>query len=155
MDKCPLLDPSIIAENNYPLEPTYAFSSSGRRTADYMFSKGCFRHCDFCMAGCQVGNHVTCIDYDQVEKQLQVFKQYGISEIIVQDDAFIFKAKSHLVRILGLMKKHGFYWQNNGGIDFELLDDFVTEKFIQYNREGKGKITALYVLLIRASGIKG
>lgn len=145
MDKFPLLDPSIISQCQYPLEPTYAYTSFGRRTSDFMFSKGCFRHCDFCMAGCQTGNHVTCIDYERIDEQLQIFKNYGIEELIVQDDAFIFKPKTHLVRVLGLMKKHGFYWQNNGGLDFELLDDFVTEQFIDYNRHGHGRITALYI----------
>jgi len=145
MKQFPFLDPSIIKDCEYDREPNYAFSSSGRKTVDYMFSKGCFRHCEFCMAGCQKGNHVTCIDYQKVDKQLEIFKESGIEEIIVQDDAFIFKPKTHLVEILRLMKKHGFYWQNNGGIDFELLDDFVTDQFIRYNKIGKGRITALYI----------
>lgn len=145
MSEFPLLDPSIIAGCGYSNEPNYAFSSSGRKTVDYMFSKGCFRHCEFCVAGCQKGNHVTCIDYQRVDKQLQMFKASGFKEIVVQDDAFIFKPKNHLVKILGLMKKHGFWWQNNGGIDFELLDDFVTEQFIRYNKGGEGRITALYI----------
>ena len=145
MDKFPLLDPSIIGGCEYPVGPNYAFDSSGRKTVDYMFSKGCFRHCEFCMAGCQKGNHVTCIDYQRIEEQLEIFKADGIKEIIVQDDAFIFKPKTHLVEVLRLMKKHGFYWQNNGGLDFELLDDFVTDQFIRYNNEGEGRITALYI----------
>lgn len=149
MDKFPLLDPSIIEENNYPLDPTYAYTSSGRKTIDYMFSRGCFRRCDFCVAGSQKGNHLTQTEYDKIDKQLKIFWDYGIREIIVQDDAFIPAQKeqaiSHLKKILGMMKKYGFYWQNNGGIDFELLNDEVTDLFIKYNQEGEGKITALYV----------
>jgi len=37
------------------------------------------------------------------------------------------------------------YWQNNGGVEFEALDDFVTEQLIEYNRTGEGRVTALYV----------
>ena len=43
------------------------------------------------------------------------------------------------------MKKYDFFWQDSGGIDFELLDDFVTDQFIQYNKTGKGRLTGVYV----------
>jgi hypothetical protein len=43
------------------------------------------------------------------------------------------------------MKKYGFYWQNNGGIEFEAMNDFVTEKIIDYNNTGEGKVSALYI----------
>ena len=43
------------------------------------------------------------------------------------------------------MKRHDFHWQNSGGIDFELLDDFVTDRFIAYNKSGAGRLTGLYV----------
>lgn len=148
MDNFPLLDPSIIEENDYPREPTYTYTTQGRKSADYMFSKGCFRKCEFCVAGSQKGNHVTAIDYNKVDEQLRIFKEYGIEEIIVQDDAFLWDrnhVREHLPKILGLMKKYGFYWQNNGGVEFEAIDDFVTEQLIKYNQEGEGRCTSLYV----------
>ncbi|HWQ59595.1 MAG TPA: cobalamin-dependent protein [Candidatus Fimivivens sp.] len=148
MSAYPLLDPALIEENGYPSEPTYTFTSSGRKTVDFMFSRGCFRHCDFCVAGCQKGNHLTRA-YDRLDAQLQLFKEHGYEEIVIQDDAFIpadeRDAKKHLERILGLMKKYGFFWQNNGGIDFELLSDEVMDQFIRYNQSGEGRLTSLYV----------
>jgi uncharacterized protein YdaT len=148
MSVFPLLDPSLIEENGYPSEPTYTYTSSGRKTVDFMFSRGCFRHCDFCVAGCQKGNHLT-TDYEKLDAQLQLFKKYGYEEIVVQDDAFIplnkGVARKHFERILGLMKQYGFFWQNNGGVDFELLSDEVTDQFIRYNQSGEGRLTSLYI----------
>jgi radical SAM superfamily enzyme YgiQ (UPF0313 family) len=148
MDKFPLLDPQIIAETGYPLEPTYTFPTNGRKSVDFMFSKGCFRKCEFCVAGSQNGNHVTTTDYDLLEKQFQVFKANGIEELVVQDDAFLHDAvhrAEHLPKVLGLLKKYGFYWQNNGGVEFEGLTKEVTDQLIEYNKAGEGRITALYV----------
>lgn len=148
MDRFPLLDLSIIENTGYPDEPTYTYPTSGRKSVDFMFSKGCFRRCDFCVAGSQKGNHITTTDYDQIDKQLAELKRQGVEELVIQDDAFLhdpIHRKEYLPKILGLMKKYGFYWQNNGGIEFEGIDDFVTEQLIKYNQEGEGKVTALYV----------
>lgn len=115
---------------------------------DYMFSKGCFRKCDFCVAGSQEGNHVTPIDYKKVDEQLRIFKENGIEELVIQDDAYLWDKKhvrEHLPKLLGLMKKHGMYWQNNGGMEFEMMDDFVTEQVLKYNESGEGRATSLYV----------
>lgn len=144
-DKFPLLDPSIISETQYPTEPNYAFSSSGRKTTGFMFSKGCFRHCEFCVTGNQKGGHVSAIDYASIDKQMALFKKHGYKELVVQDDAFLNDYQKHLPEILRIMKKYGFFWQNNGGIDFEMLDDFVTEQFLRYNKVGEGRITSLYI----------
>lgn len=148
MDQFPLLDPSIIENSGYPSEPTYTFPTSGRKSVDFMFSKGCFRRCDFCVAGSQKGNHITATEYERIDRQLAELKEHGIQELVIQDDAFLHDPKhrrEYLPKILGLMKKHGFHWQNNGGIEFEGLDDFVTEQLIKYNQEGEGRVTALYV----------
>jgi len=142
----PLLDPTLLEENDYPVRPTYSYSTFGRKSADFMFSKGCFRHCDFCVAGSQ-RTHVTATPYDQVDEQLRIFRQNGIEELIIQDDAFLWDkahVREHLPRILGLMKKYGLYWQNNGGVEFEGLDDFVTQQLVDYQR-GNGKVTSLYI----------
>jgi len=146
MSSFPLLEPLLLEENNYPIKPTYSYPTFGRKSADFMFSKGCFRQCDFCVAGCQK-TFVTAIPYDKVEEQLRIFREHGIEELILQDDAFLWDkrhVRQHLPKILGLMKKYGFYWQNNGGIEFEGLDDFVTEQIIQYQK-GEGKVTSLYI----------
>jgi len=145
MDKFPLLDMEIIEHNKYPIDQEYSYPSFGRKSTDFMFSKGCFRKCEFCVAGGQDGNHVSFQSWDKVDEQFKIFKNAGIEEIIVQDDAFIYGGKSALIKKLELLKKYEFYWQNSGGIDFELLDDFVTEQFIEYNKTGKGKLTGLYI----------
>ncbi len=145
MDHFPLLDMDIIANTNYPIDQQYSYPSFGRKSTDFMFSKGCFRKCEFCVAGGQEGNHVSFMDWDKVDEQFKIFKRNGIKEIIVQDDAFIYGGESSLIKKLALMKKYGFYWQDSGGIDFELLTDFVTEQFINYNKEGEGRLTGLYI----------
>jgi len=148
MDNFPILDPSLLEENGYPVEPTYAYTTNGRKSVDLMFSKGCFRKCEFCLAGSQKGNYVTTAEYEKIDKQLALFRAHGVSELIIQDDAFLWDrshVKDHLPKILGLMKKYGMYWQNNGGMEFEAIDDFVTKQLIAYNKVGEGRITALYV----------
>lgn len=148
MDKFPILDPVIIDETGYPVNPTYTYPTDGRKSVDFMFSKGCFRRCDFCVAGSQKGNHVTATAYEKLDEQLRIFKESGVNELVIQDDAFLWDkkhVKEYLPKILDLMKKYGFYWQNNGGVEFEAIDDFVTEQLIAYNKSGKGKVTSLYV----------
>jgi radical SAM superfamily enzyme YgiQ (UPF0313 family) len=148
MNQFPLLDPEILEETNYPRNPTYTYPTDGRKSIDFMFTKGCFRKCEFCVAGSQKGNNVTSTEYDRLDKQLQKFKESGVEELVVQDDAFLWDrkhVKTHLPTILGLMKKHGLYWQDNGGVEFEALDNFVTDELIKYNQSGEGKVTSLYV----------
>ncbi|MDP3836690.1 MAG: cobalamin-dependent protein [bacterium] len=144
MKNFPLLDPKIIQENDYPNEPTYAYTSSGRKTADFMFSKGCFRNCEFCVAGSQ-NKRITELDEIMIDRQLALFRSHGIQELIIQDDAFIHSGIDHMNKILSSMKKYGLYWQNNGGLDFQLLTKEITDLFIAYNKEGEGRITALYI----------
>ena len=145
MDQFPILDPTILEENDYPIIPTYTYPTDGRKSIDFMFSKGCFRTCDFCVAGSQEGNHVTTTAYERLDEQLKIFKEAGIEELVIQDDAFLAKSKTHLPKILELMKRYGLYWQNNDGVEFEAIDDFVTDQLINYNKTGEGKVTALYV----------
>lgn len=145
MDKFPLLDMDIIKDTRYPTDQEYSYPSFGRKSTDFMFSKGCFRRCEFCVAGGQEGNHVSFMSLENVDKQFKIFKEAGIKEIIVQDDAFIFGGREALKNKLDLLKKYDFYWQNSGGIDFELLSDYATDLFIDYNKSGEGKLTGLYV----------
>lgn len=148
LENFPLLDPKIIENAGYPNTPLHTYPTDGRKSVDYMFSKGCFRRCDFCVAGSQKGNHVTSTEYDRIDRQLQLFRENGIEELVVQDDAFLHEPKhrrEYLPKILNLMKKHGMYWQNNGGVEFEGIDEFVTEQLINYNKYGKGRVTSLYI----------
>jgi len=148
MKAFPMLDPEILEETGYPKNPTYTYPTNERKSVDFMFSKGCFRRCDFCVAGSQKGNYVTETEYERLDKQLEIFKNAGIEELVIQDDAFLHDPKhrkKYLPKILSLMKKYGMYWQNNGGVEFEAIDDFVTDELIKYNQSGEGRVTSLYV----------
>lgn len=145
MERFPLLDMDIIEAISYPIDQQYSYPSFGRKSTDFMFSKGCFRKCEFCVAGGQEDNRVVFLNWDLIDEQLSLFKQCGIEELIIQDDAFIFGGKNVMARKLALMKKYGFYWQNSGGIDFELLTDDITDLFIEYNKSGPGRLTGMYI----------
>ena len=40
MSQFPILDPKILDETNYPVDLTYTYSTDGRKSVDFMFSKG-------------------------------------------------------------------------------------------------------------------
>lgn len=145
MDRFPLLDMELIEAANYPIDQQYSYPSFGRKSTDFMFSKGCFRSCEFCVAGGQTDNRVVFLNWDLIDEQLRIFKEAGIQELVIQDDAFIFGGKKVMAKKLSLMKKYGFYWQNSGGIDFELLTDDITDLFIEYNKSGPGRLTGMYI----------
>ncbi len=146
MGNFPLLDMELMAENPYPLKPTHTYDTQGRRSIDYMFSKGCFRSCEFCVAG-EKENRISTTNLEKIDEQLRRFADAGIEEIIVQDDAFLFKPQKNLRLYLELMKKYGFYWQDNGGIEFEGLTPAVIEMLMEYQSGGRGRINSLYVPL--------
>ncbi len=146
IDDFPLLDLELMAENEYPSRLTHTYDSSGRKTVDYMFSKGCYRSCEFCVAG-EKENKISTTKVEKIDEQLRKFAAAGIREIVVQDDAFLFKPQTNLRVYLELMKKHGLYWQDNGGIEFEGLTPAVIEMFMDYQRSGQGRINSLYVPL--------
>ncbi len=148
LDKFPILNPKLLDDTEYPLDPTYTYPTNWRKSVDFMFSKWCFRKCEFCVAWSQENNHVTVTDYDKIEEQLKIFKDNWVQELVIQDDAFLWEKKNikeHLPKILSLMKKYWFHWQNNWWMDFEWMDDFVTDCLINYNKEWEWKVTALYI----------
>ncbi|MBS3123728.1 cobalamin-dependent protein [Candidatus Woesearchaeota archaeon] len=147
----PLLDMELMAENEYPLQPTHTYDTKGRKAVDYMFSKGCYRSCEFCVAG-ERENKISSTQLGRIDEQLQRFVDAGIEEIVVQDDAFLFKPERNLNEYLNLMKKHGLYWQDNGGIEFEGLTPAVIDQFLEYQLQGQGKINSLYVPLNPRTG---
>lgn len=150
MGRFPFLDPKIMGESEYPIEPLYAYTTQGRRSIDFMFTKGCYRPCTFCAAGSRSKEerHVSAAAYEKLDRQLALFRERGIEELVIQDDAFLHDSKhrkGHLEMLLDLMKRYGFYWQNNAGVEFEGMTDEVTDRLIRYNEEGDGRLTALYV----------
>lgn len=143
MDDYPLLDPEIIAGTNYPMIPNHTPPAGGHKWVDFMVTRGCFRKCSFCVAGCTPGCHLSIRAYADLDRQLHILKDAGYQELVIQDDAFLVTSKlvkTHLPAILSLFKKHGFTWQSNGGIDFESLTDWVVDQII-----ASGTCTALYI----------
>ena len=147
----PLLDMSLMEENTYPAEPSHSYATGRRQYVDHMFSKGCFRDCEFCVAG-EREHVISRFAFKKIEAQLERFRSAGIEEIIVQDDAFLFKPNKNLREYLALMKNQGLYWQDNGGIEFEGLTDEVIEMLMHYQTTGAGRINALYVPLNPRTG---
>ena len=150
----PLLDMDLMSENKYPTSPSHTYDTNGREWVDFMFSKGCYRACDFCVAG-ERDQTISTTQLDRIDEQLQRFVDAGIEEIVVQDDAFLFKPQKNLREFLSLMKKHGLYWQDNGGIELEGLTPPVVQMFLDYQKEGKGRINSLYVPLNPRAGDHG
>ncbi|MDT9196382.1 hypothetical protein, partial [Limnospira sp. PMC 1245.20] len=100
--------------------------------------------CEFCVAGNQEGNTTTYWDWDLIDEQLKIFTEYGIQEIIVQDDAFIYQTEA-LEKKLKLLDKYILHWQISGGFDFETLSPSITEKLINHNQTSKAKLTGIYM----------
>jgi len=143
----PQLDVGLVENSGYPVVPTYAHDTDGRRSVDFMFTRGCYRNCEFCVAGSK-RSRVSASAYGDLSQQLAHFKAYGIEELIIEDDAFLWDrahVESHLSEIFAIMKDHGMFWQNQGGVEFESLTDSVTQKIIDYNSHGIGRCTCLYV----------
>ncbi|MDP2587767.1 MAG: hypothetical protein Q8P33_03270 [bacterium] len=141
----PLLDPTLLEENEYPLRPNHTFDTCGRKWVDFMLSKGCGRSCEFCgVSGIPKGEKVySAIPLETLERQLKLFKKAGITELVIQDDAVL--SNKLLPKAVELLKRHGFYWQNNGGIEYEKLSAPVVDQWCEYNRSGEGRVTSLYV----------
>ncbi|MFO0702532.1 MAG: cobalamin-dependent protein [Candidatus Andersenbacteria bacterium] len=141
----PLLDPTLLEENEYPTRPNHTFDTDGRRWVDFMTSKGCGLSCEFCgVSGIpKEEKKYSAIPLDKLEQQLLLFKRADISELVIQDDAVL--SNKLLPGAVALFKKHGFSWQNNGGIEYERIDDATVEQWSAYNRSGEGRTTALYV----------
>lgn len=144
LENFPLLDMEVLKENAYPRDQVYSYPTNWRNFVDFMFSKWCLRGCEFCVAWSQKDNCITKNTSQKIDEQLRIFKDNGVEELIVQDDAFL-QNKEQVKERLWLMKKYWLYRQNNGGLEFERIDDFVTDLFIKYNKTGEWKITALYV----------
>lgn len=139
----PELDPVIIEKIGYPAQPNYTFPTQGK-FVDYMFSRGCNRKCNFCVAGSDTNNYFSSKDHKKLDTQLKLFKKFGYHDIVVQDDCFP-GPKKHLNMILKVMKENGFNWQINGGTEFEKLSKDITEMIIHYNQSGQGKCTHMYI----------
>lgn len=149
MEMLPPLDPLLLGHASYPLPASHSYATDGRRYADYMFSFGCHKRCDFCRQG-NVMDGYRHLSYEQVKAQLRLFREYGIEELVLQDDSLLGgprnDGKEFFLEVVRLLKDAGLHWHDNGGIEFERLDELAVNSILKINEmPGSGRCTALYV----------
>jgi radical SAM superfamily enzyme YgiQ (UPF0313 family) len=138
MDEFSMLDPSLLENIVLPMPATHTQDTQRRRYVDVMFSRGCRKRCEYCVAGSKRYGFDK-LNLETIDKQLKSLKQAGYEELVLQDDDLL-KDKKHFIRVLDLIKKYGFKWQDNGGIAIEDLDEEVVDVIID-----NGNCTSLYV----------
>lgn len=122
----PPLDPGLIAHVPLPRVPVHTFGDAPVKFTDMMFSVGCHRGCPYCFSPVMRGGLRT-QNWDQIETQLRTLKDHGYQELVLQDDDLL-SDHEFFVRLLGLFKRTGLRWQDNGGMELELFtNDIVAE----------------------------
>lgn len=143
MEAYPVMNYSLLAGAGYSTPPTHNFPS-GLRSVDWMASRGCFRDCAFCFAG-RKEQAVTQSPWDRIRAQLDHFVAHGIQELVLQDDAVLFRSDKFFLPLLDEMKLRGLSFADNGGVEFESFNRNVADAIVRYNRSGPGTCTSLYV----------
>jgi hypothetical protein len=133
----PTLDPELYDHVKLPESAPHTYRSSGKWT-DVMFSRGCMRRCEFCVAGSKDFGYQN-LGLAKAEEQLRVLAAAGYRHLILQDDDLL-RDSDFFYAVLQLISKYGFSWQDNGGISIEDLSPEVGKKIIENDR-----CTALYV----------
>lgn len=128
----PLLNPKFIQNIEYPKIPLSAADTKGRKYIDVMFTRGCKGNCFFCHSPKMWKRVLRKMPIENVEKQLDLFKKFGYEELIIQDDNFILD-RDYSRKVMKLIKEKGFYWQNNGGLELESLDEKIIEEMANSN----------------------
>lgn len=151
MEEYPLMNCELFANAGYSTPPTHNYPS-GLRSVDWMASRGCWRSCAFCFAG-RKEQAVTQSSWDRIGAQLDHFVANGMQELVLQDDAILYKPKQFFLPLLGEMKDRGLSFSDNGGVEFESFSDEVADAIIAYNSDGRpGKCISLYVPFNPRSG---
>lgn len=143
MAEYPIMNCDLFADAGYSTPPTHNYPS-GLKSVDWMASRGCYRDCAFCFAG-RKEQTVTQSSWDKIRAQLDHFVASGIQELVLQDDAVLFRAKTFFLPLLKEMKSRGLSWSDNGGVEFESFSNEIAEAIIAYNDGGPGKCISLYV----------
>lgn len=124
----PPLDPGLMAHVPLPDVPVHTFGSTPKRFTDIMFSVGCHRGCPYCFSPVMRGK-LRQLSEERIALQLRMLREAGYDELVLQDDDLL-KDKEFFMRLLRLIRSHGFSWQDNGGMELELLDDDLVESII-------------------------
>jgi len=141
-------DPALLAHVPYPMPTTHSHQTVGRYT-DWMMSFGCHKACDFCRQG-NLRDGYRHLSLEQVKAQLRVFKDYGYRELLLQDDSLLGgpnnDGREFFNQAMRLIKEFGFFWQDNGGVEFERLDTPTISAILEMNdMYGPGGCRALYI----------
>jgi radical SAM superfamily enzyme YgiQ (UPF0313 family) len=138
MNEFSRLDPSLLEKIVLPMPATHTQDTHGRKYVDIMFSRGCKKRCEYCVAGSKKYGF-DALSLEKADEQLRVLREAGYEELILQDDDLL-RDKEHFFGVLDLIKKHRLHWQDNGGIAIEDLDEEVVDRIIE-----NGLCSSLYV----------
>lgn len=122
------LDPALMKHVPLPPVPVHTFGSTPKRFTDMMFSVGCHRGCPYCFSPIMRGK-LRQLSEDRIARQLRAFREAGYNELVLQDDDLL-KEKDFFINLLRLIKEHGLSWQDNGGMELELLDDDLVDAIV-------------------------
>ncbi len=124
----PTWDPRLLEHIDLPALPAHTYGSRPMKFTDMMFSVGCHRACPYCFSPIMRGRLRTW-SWDQIEAQLRALRDHGYDEIVLQDDDLL-KDKAFFLGLLRRIRESGLRWQDNGGMELELLDDELVEAII-------------------------
>lgn len=138
MNDFSLLDPKLLENIVMPTPASHTFDTKNRKYVDIMFSRGCSKKCEYCVAGSK-NYQYNGMSLDKVEEQLKLLKNSGFEELIFQDDDLL-RDQNHFIEVLELVKQYEFKWQDNGGIAIENLNQTVANAILE-----NGNCNSLYV----------
>lgn len=124
-----LLDPALM--EHVPLRPlpVHTFGSTPRRYTDMMFSVGCNRNCVYCYSPKMRGK-LRQLSGPRIDEQLRLLKDAGYDEVVLQDDDLL-RDQAFFKALLRSIRNAGMTWQDNGGVELELLrDDTIVDAII-------------------------
>jgi B12 binding domain/Radical SAM superfamily len=122
------LDPGLMAHVPLPPVPVHTFGSTPKRFTDIMFSVGCHRGCPYCFSPVMRGK-LRQLSEDRIARQLRMLREAGYDELVLQDDDLL-KNKEFFLNLLRLIREHGLSWQDNGGMELELLDHELVDAIV-------------------------
>jgi hypothetical protein len=67
---------------------------------------------------------------ERIASQLRSLRDAGYEELVLQDDDLL-KNREFFKLLLKMIRDAGFSWQDNGGMELELLDDDLVESIIE------------------------
>ena len=122
------LDPSLMAHVSLPPLPVHTFGRTPKRFTDMMFSVGCHRACPYCFSPVMRGK-LRQVSDDGIARQLRILRDAGYDELVLQDDDLL-KNRAFFLRLLSMFRQYGLSWQDNGGMELELLNDELVSAII-------------------------